>query len=43
MESRDFGAMLKEVQTLFSVGTVAALSDDCLLGSLLSRCEDANR
>jgi Sigma-70 region 2 len=41
MESRDFGAVLKEVQTLFSVGTVAALSDDYLLDSFLGRQEDA--
>jgi RNA polymerase sigma factor (sigma-70 family) len=41
MESRDFGAVLKEVQTLFSVGTVAALSDDYLLDSFLGRREDA--
>ena len=41
MESRDFGAVLREVQTLFSVGTVAALSDDYLLDSFLSGYEDA--
>jgi hypothetical protein len=41
MERRDFGVVLAEAQTLFSVGTVAALSDDYLLDSFLSRCEDA--
>src|ERR1700678_3406750 len=41
MERRDFGAVLKEVQTLFSVGTVAALSDNYLLDSFLSGCKDA--
>jgi polysaccharide biosynthesis/export protein len=41
MESRDFGNVLEEVQTLFSVGTMTALSDDYLLYSFLGRHEDA--
>jgi HlyD family secretion protein len=41
MAGRDLGGVFKDVQTLFSVGTVAALSDDYLLDSFLSRHEGA--
>jgi HlyD family secretion protein len=41
MAGRDLGSVFKDVQTLFSVGTVAALSDDYLLDSFLSRHEGA--
>ena len=41
MAVRDLGGVLKDVQTLFSAGTMAALSDDYLLDSFLSPHEDA--
>ena len=41
MADRDMGGVFKDVQTLFSVGTVAALSDDYLMDSFLSRHEGA--
>lgn len=41
MSGRELGGVFRDVQTLFSVGTVAALTDDYLLDSFLSRHEGA--